>query len=233
MSDSNKYYYLKLRDTFFDSEDLKLLESQKNGVEYQNLYLKLCLLSLKNSGELIYKDKIPYDLNMLSTILRINIDTVKTGIEILSKLGMIEILETGIMFMTDIQSLIGHNSNESERKAKYREQIQRQRDISGTLYGHCPPEIEIEIERERKIKREIEIKNIIPPTLEMVSKYCKERNNKIDPQAFIDHNSVRGWRPKGSNTRMKDWQAAIRTWERFSKNNNSDDYYKKFSRIEK
>ena len=46
MSDNKKYYYLKLKDNYFDTEEMKILESQRNGVEYQNLYLKLCLLSL-------------------------------------------------------------------------------------------------------------------------------------------------------------------------------------------
>lgn len=60
-----------------------------------------------------------------------------------------------------------------------------------------------------------EVKNIIPPTLEMVTAYCKERKNNIDPQYFIDWNQARGW-IVGRN-KMKDWQAAIRTWEQKSK----------------
>lgn len=69
----------------------------------------------------------------------------------------------------------------------------------------------------KNYKNEKNEKNIIPPTLEMVSKYCIERGNGIDPQAFIDHYAVRGWIPKGYTQKMKDWQAAIRTWEK-SKN---------------
>ena len=53
--------------------------------------------------------------------------------------------------------------------------------------------------------------NIIPPTLEMVSNYCKERNNKIDPDNFINFYQSKNWMI-GKN-KMKDWQAAIRTWE--------------------
>ena len=41
MSDNKKYYYMKLKDTFFDSEEMKLLESQKNGIVYQNFYMKI------------------------------------------------------------------------------------------------------------------------------------------------------------------------------------------------
>ena len=52
----------------------------------------------------------------------------------------------------------------------------------------------------------------VPPTLEEVSVYCKERNNGIDAQAFIDFYSSKGWMI-GKN-KMKDWKAAVRTWER-------------------
>ena len=48
----------------------------------------------------------------------------------------------------------------------------------------------------------------------MVSEYCNERKNGIDPQYFIDHYEARGWIPKGYKTKMKDWQATIRTWEK-------------------
>ena len=36
MSDNKKYYYLKLKEDFFDSEEMKVLESMPNGVEYQD-----------------------------------------------------------------------------------------------------------------------------------------------------------------------------------------------------
>lgn len=64
-----------------------------------------------------------------------------------------------------------------------------------------------------------EERNIIPPTLEMVKKYCAERNNNINPDAFIDHYQARGWIPKGYTTKMKDWQAAVRTWEKKGESN--------------
>jgi uncharacterized membrane protein YcgQ (UPF0703/DUF1980 family) len=59
-------------------------------------------------------------------------------------------------------------------------------------------------------------KNIIPPPLDFVVDYCKKRENKIDPQYFIDWNEARGWMLNGR--KMKDWQAAIRTWEQRDKN---------------
>ena len=51
-----------------------------------------------------------------------------------------------------------------------------------------------------------------PPSPEEVRAYCQERNNKVDPEAFIDFYTSKGW--KVGNQPMKDWKAAVRTWEK-------------------
>lgn len=51
-----------------------------------------------------------------------------------------------------------------------------------------------------------------PPTVDAVSAYCTERKNAVDAQAFIDFYASKGW--KVGNQPMRDWQAAVRTWER-------------------
>ena len=55
-------------------------------------------------------------------------------------------------------------------------------------------------------------RSFTPPTLEEVEAYCQERNNGIDAQTFIDYYSARGWMMNSKN-KMKDWKAAVRTWE--------------------
>lgn len=57
-------------------------------------------------------------------------------------------------------------------------------------------------------------KNFIPPTVSEVQKYCSERQNNVDAQAFVDFYESKGWMV-GKN-KMKDWKAAVRTWERSS-----------------
>lgn len=52
---------------------------------------------------------------------------------------------------------------------------------------------------------------IIPPSLEMVTAYCKERQNNVSPSRFIDHYTAKNWFI--GKQKMCDWQAAIRTWE--------------------
>jgi len=127
MSDNKKYYYLKLKDTFFDSEEIKILESMENGIMYCNLYLKMCVLSLKTEGRLMFRDTIPYDPKMLATITRLPIDTIRAAIEVLRRCGLVEIADSGAIFMTDIQRLIGHGSTEGERIANYRQKIALER----------------------------------------------------------------------------------------------------------
>jgi hypothetical protein len=63
-------------------------------------------------------------------------------------------------------------------------------------------------------------KRFVPPTLDEVKNYCLERNNNVDAQRFIDFYEAKGWMV-GKN-KMKDWKAAIRTWERSNQSNNSN-----------
>lgn len=66
----------------------------------------------------------------------------------------------------------------------------------------------------KELKEEKEHKNIFSkPTFEEVKAYCLERNNGIDAQRFLDSNDAKGWVIGKTKTPMKDWRAAVRTWE--------------------
>lgn len=56
------------------------------------------------------------------------------------------------------------------------------------------------------------LKKFVAPTVEEVSKYCDERKNFVNPESFIDFYEARGWMI--GKCKMKDWKAAVRTWER-------------------
>lgn len=66
--------------------------------------------------------------------------------------------------------------------------------------------------REGKDRKEGSASGFTKPTLEEITEYCKERGNNVDPQRWMDHYSSNGWKV-GKNS-MKDWRAAVRTWER-------------------
>ena len=157
MSDNRKYYYLKLKENYFDDDSIVLLESMQDGVLYSNILLKLYLKSLKHGGRLQLDEDIPYTAQMIATITRQQIGTVERALQIFLKLGLVEVLDSGTFYMSNIELLIGQSSTEAERKRAARLQnkaLSALRTSGGHLSDIRPPEIEIELEKE--IKREIE-----------------------------------------------------------------------------
>ena len=225
MSDNKKYYYLRLKENFFDSDELKILESMKDGYLYSNILLKLYLRSLKNDGKLVVNDRIPYNAEMLASVTGHQIGTVKQALSIFKDLGLIDVLENGAIYMLDIQNFIGKGSSEADRKREYRQRIETDRTNVQTnlrqISEKSPPEIEIELEKEIKIEKEIHSsakstttkrKRFEKPTLSEIKQYCIERNNNVNAEQFFDYYESNGWKV-GKNS-MKDWKAAVRTWER-------------------
>ncbi len=157
MPDNKKYYYLKLKEGFFDSEDMKLLQGMKDGYVYSDILLKLYLQSLRQGGRLMYRGIVPYTPDMIATITNHQIGTVEKAMKILEQMGFIEILDNGAIYMLDIQNFIGQSSNEADRIRNYRKTINLEKtklleDSSVTnktkkitndvqMYDNCTPEI--------------------------------------------------------------------------------------------
>ncbi len=66
-----------------------------------------------------------------------------------------------------------------------------------------------------RVKEKKTASRFSPPTIDEVKAYCLERNNHVDAERFIDYYTSNGWKV-GKNP-MKDWKAAVRTWERADK----------------
>ena len=86
------------------------------------------------------------------------------------------------------------------------------------LSTNCLTEVRLgkdSIDKNNKNNRGVFVK----PTVDEVKEYCKSRNNGVDPEVFIDFYESKGWMI-GKN-KMKDWKAAVRTWERSRKEKQS------------
>ena len=160
MADNRKYYYLKLKENYFDEDAIVLLESMQDGVLYSNILLKLYLKSLKNGGKLQLDENIPYTAQMIATITRQQVGTVERALQIFMKLGLVEPLQNGALYMSNIELLIGQSSTEGERKRRARRALQEQAALPEAVADECPPEreLELEIEKEKEIEIELEIK---------------------------------------------------------------------------
>lgn len=162
MADNKKYYYLKLKDNFFDSDEMIILESMPDGYIYSNILLKLYLRSLKYQGRLMFNDKIPFNSTMLAQVTRHSVGDVEKSIRIFNDLGLIEVLDNGAIYLADIQNFIGESSTEADRKRGYRQRIELEKQAlltGGQMSDKCPdknpPEIEIELEKDIEIEKEI------------------------------------------------------------------------------
>ena len=161
MSDNRKYYYLKLKESYFDDDAIVLLESMQDGMLYSNILLKLYLKSLKYGGTLQLDENIPYTAQMIATITRQQVGTVERALQIFMKLGLVEPLDNGALYMSNIELFIGQSSTEGERKRRARMKISEQKRLSGQVSEAkadiCPPEIEIEKEIDIEIEKEREL----------------------------------------------------------------------------
>ena len=159
MSDNRKYYYMKLKENYFDEDAIVLLESMQDGVLYSNILLKLYLKSLKNGGKLQLDENIPYTAQMIATITRQQVGTVERALQIFMKLGVVEPLQNGALYMSNIELMIGQSSTEGERKRRASLTLQEQKALpkagadkcSPYQADICPPELEIEKERAREL----------------------------------------------------------------------------------
>lgn len=149
MADNKKYYYMRLKENFFDSSEISLLESMPDGYLYSNILLKLYLRSLRGEGRLAINN-IPYSPEMIATVTHHPVETVKKALDIFQKLGLIEILDSGVIYMLNIQEFIGESSTEADRIRAYRQRIAQEKDVQ--MYDKRTPEIEIEKEKETERK---------------------------------------------------------------------------------
>ena len=139
MSDNRKYYYLKLKENFYNSETMVILESMQDGLLYSNLLLKMYLMSLKSGGILMLNDHLPHTPQTIATFTRHQVGTVERALKVFLEFGLVEILTDGAYYMADIQLLIGQSSTEGERKKKERMRLKRQKLLPSGGVDICPP----------------------------------------------------------------------------------------------
>jgi len=151
MSDNQRYYYIKLKENYFDQDNIKILEAMPNGNTYSLIILKLYLKSAKSDGKLMMTPTIPYSpdkVEILANVIGHDVDHVKEAIKAGLDLDLITIIGGHEIWMTDIQAFIGQSSTEADRKREYRKRISQNGQMSGQMDDKSPPEIEIELELE-------------------------------------------------------------------------------------
>lgn len=123
MGDNKRYYWLKLPEDFYDDDTIQWIEDQENGSAYVNFYLKLLLKSLSDDGRLIRyvgQRLMPYDVKSLARLTNTDTDTVRVALELFVNIGLVERLETGELYMNQIDEMIGTETQAAARMRKMR-----------------------------------------------------------------------------------------------------------------
>ena len=208
MGDNKRYYWLKLPEDFYDDDTIQWIEDQENGAAYVNFYLKLLLKSLSDDGRLIRyvgQRLMPYDVKSLARLTNTDADTVRVALELFVNIGLVERLETGELYMSQIDEMIGRETESARRKRRYRARKALEGDKkelpSGTMSQEyettsqqCPTEQEQEIEQEQERRDKSKSSREEELTYRC---YCQsvKNNSNIDDKALFDQAIEQyGWR---------------------------------------
>lgn len=99
-----------------------------------------------------------------------------------------------------------HNGQTAKNRALTKNRMKRSRDAANVTKPS------LEKRREEKRVNRVRAGPFVPPAIEDVRDYCKQRGKGVDPERWMDHYTSNGWMV-GKN-KMKDWKAAVRTWEK-------------------
>lgn len=116
MAENKKYYWLKIKEDWFEDDTIGWIEDQPNGKEYSLFYLKLCLKSLRSNGILIRvvgEMLVPYDAKKLAEMTKTDFDTVVVAMELFKKIGLIQILENGEIYLTQLNEMVGSETDKA------------------------------------------------------------------------------------------------------------------------
>lgn len=225
--------WIKITTDIFDDDKIKIIDRLPARDEILVIWFKLLALAGKvnQNGLLFLSNRIPYTTDMLAAVFNRDENTVKMALAVFEKYGMIYVEENEVIAIANWEK----HQNVDEM-AKIREQtrlrVQNHREkqkliaenpsCNVTEYSDVTLRNDVELELDKEKDIDIKSKDMrgdnqkIPPSIEEIREYCQERNNNIDPEKFFDFYDAKGWMI-GKN-KMKNWKAAVRTWEKGSGN---------------
>lgn len=238
MATGKRYYWIKLKDTFMTSDAVDFLMGQKDGANYVVLYQMLCLKTINTGGRLertIGEVIIPYDEEKIQRDTKwFTIDTVRVALNLYKSLGLIYADDNGVLCLTDHDNMVGSATDYADQKKLQREKQQNLLPDGGVDNVHSDVHENVHTDiRDKDIKR-LDIRDkenntppkspsrgkreFVPPTLEDVEAYCKERNSPVDPKSFYDYFTAGNWYDS-KGQKVRSWKQKLITWEKGGNNN--------------
>lgn len=232
--------WVKIVTDMFENTKIIAIESRRNSDRILVIWIKiLCLAGrINNSGLLTLSGMIPFDEQMIANAIRRDTEKVREALSIFIEYGMLEKIN-GIYAVcnwdkyqsTDKIEKMNERQKEYMKgyRAKQKALCNPNRDTNGNANVSAAEErrknIDIEVIQKESIEKVANApsrysKPFLAPTLEEVKAYCKERGNHVDAELWWNHYQSKGWLV--GKTKMKDWKAAVRTWEKNGIGNNGN-----------
>lgn len=161
MSANKRYYWLKLEENFFEDDTIAWLEEQENGKDYVIFYLKLALKSLKDDGRLIRyvgETLIPYDVKALAKLTNTSPDTVAVSMKTFLEIGLISQLESGEIYLNQIEEMVGSETDVAKRVRKHRAKKALGEGNNKQLLQSNADETKSNTELEKEKEKELEVR---------------------------------------------------------------------------
>ena len=206
-----RYYWLKFKDDFFDSKRIKKLRKLAGGDTYIIIYLKMQLKALRTDGILEFTGVEENFADELALDIDESPEDVRIVLTYLLNYGLCECSDNVHYFLPYVVENTGSETAGTQRWRDWKNRKALESNTTPTLPQHTANADIENREREKSKSKNIGDKHH-HPTLEEVKEYCSERGNKVDPERWFDYYTSNGWKV-GKNP-MKDWKAAVRTWER-------------------
>lgn len=233
--------WIKIVTDVFDDEKILLIETLPDADSIIVIWFKLLCLAGKqnNGGVFLMGGRIPYTEEMFATIFRRPLNTVRLALHTFHEYGMVDIIDSTVTIphWEKHQSLDAYEQSKEKTRLRVAAHRERQKALiesnvtcnvtDDVTVTDCNAVDKIRKEENRGDKQRGDIvvedinvpikpnKRFTPPTVEEVKVYCQERQNEVDAQRFVDYYTSNGWMV-GKN-KMKDWKAAVRTWEKKDK----------------
>lgn len=234
MAEGKRYYWLKLKDDFFDSKRIKKLRKMAGGDTYTIIYLKMQLLAMKHDGIIKYTGLEASFAEELALDLDEEPDDVAVTLAYLTAVGLAETSDEVNFFFPYAVENVGSEGASAQRVREHRQRqaLHCNTDVTETKRlsnGESESEKEIEKEIEKESESKAPLKPIPaaitaaaakpqrgrPQDVQEVAQFFFEEKLNGDPAAFFDHYEGFGWRVGGS--KITDWKAIARSWSRKEK----------------
>lgn len=150
-STAKRYYWLKLKNDFFDQKEIKLLRKIAGGDTYTIIYLKMLLKSLKDDGKLFYEAIGDDFAEELALDIDEDVENVQLTLSFLESKGLLEVVEEDEYFLNKVPEMLGSESYSAERMRRLRKNKMSQCDASTAQSDSCVTkriDIEIDIDKE-------------------------------------------------------------------------------------